>query len=101
MDESAASAHHLKQATQENVYAEDDALKAHAYCVSKKIGFQNEKGEIQRKWIKDKLYGQMERKAANALIKKCVIDKGDPIETAFASLTCFHSQLPHGVTIFS
>lgn len=69
----------------------DDAkLKEHLLCFSKKIGFQNEAGELQPEVIKAKISGDVPAADLQKANEKCGTVKGaTPQQTAFNVLKCY------------
>ncbi|KAL3288141.1 hypothetical protein HHI36_002589 [Cryptolaemus montrouzieri] len=78
------------------VFSNDAKLKQQLLCSSKKIGFQNEAGELQLDVMKQKVQVQYkDPKVADVLIKKCAIQQNTPEETAFEIVKCYYKNTPN------
>ncbi|KAJ8932132.1 hypothetical protein NQ314_014913 [Rhamnusium bicolor] len=76
-------------------YVDDAKLKKHLFCVNKKIGFQNEAGDLQIDFIKSKINAIIKDDGlTNEVVNKCNIKKDTPEDTAFETLKCFHQFAP-------
>nr|AVI04885.1 putative odorant-binding protein 4 [Anthonomus grandis] len=65
-------------------------------CFSKKVGFQNQEGAVQRDVIEKKLGSIVEDKEIfDKLIKDCVVQKESPQETAFFIAKCMREVSPN------
>nr|WQM40729.1 odorant-binding protein 9 [Xyleborus affinis] len=90
----------IKEARQ-GKFTEDDKLKAFTFCMSKKIGFQNDAGEVQADVVKQKLGGALgNQDTANQIVQKCLVAKSSPQETAFQSFKCYYESTPTHLTVF-
>nr|APC94187.1 odorant-binding protein 28 [Pyrrhalta maculicollis] len=88
----------VKQA-REGKFADDEKLKNHILCVSKKIGFQNDAGDIQTDVLKHKLGAALgDQAVADQLISTCAQPKANPAETAFQTLKCYYEKTPTHVS---
>lgn len=80
---------------QKGEYVDDPKLKKQIFCFNKKVGFQNEAGDLQVDFIKTKLMEVIaDTKQADELIQQCNVKKGNGEETAFAVVKCFHDLAP-------
>ncbi|KAH0819362.1 hypothetical protein MTP99_000182 [Tenebrio molitor] len=81
-------------------FADDPKLKEHLFCFSKKAGFQNDAGDIQKDVLKTKLNAELKDEAAtDKLIEKCAVKKATPQETAFDTIKCYYENSPTHVSI--
>nr|WJJ63272.1 odorant binding protein 14 [Pachyrhinus yasumatsui] len=71
-------------------FANDPKLKEHILCVTRKIGFQNDAGELQREVIKRKLKEAVKGDEAKAkvLMEACAIANPDPKAQAYNAFKC-------------
>ncbi|XP_030764832.1 uncharacterized protein LOC115889053 [Sitophilus oryzae] len=83
----------LQQARAGN-FANDAQLKDHILCITKKIGFQNETGQLQKSVIEKKLKEALKGNAEQAkkLIDECVLADKDPKVQAFNAFKCIHQK---------
>nr|AHE13799.1 odorant binding protein [Lissorhoptrus oryzophilus] len=82
-------------------FVDDPKLKAFAFCMSKRIGFQNEAGDVQPDVVKAKLSGAInDPAAADKLIQQCLIKKENPEDTAFNAFQCYYENTPTHIAIF-
>nr|UWL63301.1 odorant binding protein 11 [Pagiophloeus tsushimanus] len=82
-------------------FTDDAKLKAFVLCMSKKLGFQNNNGEIQTEVVRQKLGGALnDADAANKLVEKCLVVKGSNEDTAFESFKCYYESTPTHLTVF-
>lgn len=65
---------------------ETDTMKEQTLCVGKKLGLLNDDGEIQTEVIKEKFSEIVDN--IDEMVEKCVVDKGDAGDTAFAFAKC-------------
>lgn len=71
-------------------FTDDPKLKEHLFCFSKKIGFQNEAGEVQQDVIKAKIGGDVAAEDLEKATQKCAtIKSATPEQTAFDVLKCY------------
>lgn len=71
-------------------FVDDPKLKEHLLCFSKKIGFQNEAGELQPAAIKAKIGGDIPAADLQKASEKCSgIKRSTPQQTAFDVLKCY------------
>ncbi|XP_030764828.1 B2 protein-like [Sitophilus oryzae] len=85
----------------QGTFSDDAKLKAFAYCVSKKIGFQDGAGAPQPEVIKQKLSGAINNpEAADKLIAKCVQSKATPEDTALETFKCYYENTPTHISVF-
>ncbi|KAL3288144.1 hypothetical protein HHI36_002592 [Cryptolaemus montrouzieri] len=76
-------------------FVEDEKLKEHLYCFSKKIGFQNEAGDLQLDVIRQKLAQEIkDTKVLEDVVKKCAVKKDTPQETSFQVAKCYSEHKP-------
>lgn len=67
---------------------DDATLKKHIFCMSKKIGFQNDAGELQVDQIKEILSKYVGDPVMEEKLMGCVVQKGDPQTTAYEVAKC-------------
>nr|XP_023022172.1 uncharacterized protein LOC111510480 [Leptinotarsa decemlineata] len=80
----------------EGVYVDDDKLKKQILCVNKKIEVQKENGDIDIDVTKKKLMTILkDEKKVDDVIKKCVMKKDTPENTAFEAAKCMHKLAPN------
>lgn len=71
-------------------YTDDEKLKEHLFCFSKKLGFQNEAGVVQPAVINAKLSGYIPADVLKRATDKCEgLTADTPQQTAFDVLKCF------------
>ncbi|KAF7272398.1 B1 protein-like [Rhynchophorus ferrugineus] len=81
---------------QQGTLIDDPKLKAFAFCISKKIGLQNEKGEVQIEALKEQLPSLVENPEQDKdLIASCLGDSKDPEEIAFHTYICYYKANPN------
>lgn len=81
-------------------FADDEKFKNHLFCVSKKVGFQNEAGDIQEDVIRTKLNAEIkDLDITNKLIAKCALKKATPAQTAYDTIVCYYNATPHHISI--
>nr|AVH84924.1 odorant binding protein 17 [Harmonia axyridis]QTE76116.1 odorant binding protein 8 [Harmonia axyridis] len=74
-------------------FSDDEKFKDYLFCVSKKIGFQNEAGEIQKDVVKQKATVALkDEKLVDEIIKKCAVVKDTPQNTAFEVAKCYYEN---------
>ncbi|KAH1007143.1 hypothetical protein HUJ04_004416 [Dendroctonus ponderosae] len=83
-------------------YVDDPKLKNQIFCVTQKIGFTDESGEIMKDLTVKKLTEKFKNeKVINAAVEKCVDKKATPSDTAFEFVKCLHSYAPEGLDIMT
>ncbi|CAG9856348.1 unnamed protein product [Phyllotreta striolata] len=81
-------------------FVEDAKLKRHMFCVSKKIGFQNQEGMVQEEVLKAKVGAILgDQKLADSLIGVCAKNLANGEETAFAAVKCYYEKTPTHISI--
>lgn len=81
-------------------FSEDQKLKNHLFCVSKKIGFQSEDGKIQNEVLKTKVGAALgDQELANSLIGECAKESTSGPETAFQIIKCYYEKTPKHISI--
>nr|APG79369.1 pheromone binding protein 8 [Cyrtotrachelus buqueti] len=71
-----------------------DKVGSFALCVSKKVGYQDDDGNLQTDAIKKALTSSVgNTDQVNTLMRKCFVQKSQAKETALASLLCFSDEL--------
>lgn len=76
-------------------YVDDPKVKEQLFCFSKKVGFQNEAGEMQMENIKKHLMELNKDEArTKEIMDKCLVKKATPQETVFEVSKCMHSFAP-------
>nr|AQY18977.1 odorant-binding protein [Galeruca daurica] len=89
----------VKQSRQ-GQFAEDEKFKIHLFCISKKIGFQNDAGEIQTGVLSKKVGAILnDQKLADQLISTCAQAKENAAETTFQTVKCFFEKSPEHISI--
>nr|QFO46768.1 odorant binding protein [Cylas formicarius] len=75
-------------------FQNDPKLAEHILCISKKIGFQNEVGELQREVIERKLKEAVkgDETKTKKLITDCVINDANPKTTAVNAFKCIYQK---------
>lgn len=74
-------------------FADDAKLKDFLVCLSKKIGFVNDKGELQHAVLIEKSTGVLGDKAqAEKLNSECAVQKSSLQDTVFDSMKCYHEK---------
>ncbi|XP_056632620.1 B1 protein-like [Diorhabda sublineata] len=81
----------------DGVFTDDPKLKEHLFCVNKSFGIQQQNGDFNETIMR----GIVEKsgaddKKADELIKKCLVKKDSPENSAFESMKCIHSVIPSG-----
>ncbi|CAG9860395.1 unnamed protein product [Phyllotreta striolata] len=79
----------------EGVFEDNPKVKEFLVCLYKNLGGFNGNNELQTDFIKQKM--QMvsgESKIVDEIVKKCVIQKKTPEETAFECSKCVYNALP-------
>ncbi|KAJ8955686.1 hypothetical protein NQ318_008557 [Aromia moschata] len=75
-------------------FPDDTVLKQHMLCISKKLGYQNDDGKLQRDVIRDKFATILnDEDKANQYMEKCAVEQSDPEETAFQATKCFYESI--------
>ncbi|XP_030764833.1 B2 protein-like [Sitophilus oryzae] len=90
----------LVEQARRGVFQDDPNLRSFAFCMSRRLGFQNEAGEIQRELIRERLASLLSADIADQLVKACLIEKATPEETAAAAYRCYYETAPTRVVIF-
>lgn len=76
------------------IFVDDPKLKTQFFCISKKLGFQNEEGEIKLEPLKKRVNGILnDAEKTDEILEKCAVKKSTPDDTAYDALKCF---LEHG-----
>lgn len=71
-------------------FADDPKLKLFAFCMSKKLNFQNEAGDINTDVVEAKLTAALgDAAAAKELVQKCLVKKDTSEDTAFETIKCY------------
>ncbi|CAH0551619.1 unnamed protein product [Brassicogethes aeneus] len=74
-------------------YREDPKAKAFFYCVSKKMGLQNEAGEIQKDVFLMKVTNFLENEEeAKAIVEKCNKQEATPEQTTYSLMKCCYEN---------
>lgn len=77
-------------------YTDDDKLKKQLFCFNKKLGMQNEAGDIMVDVTEKRLANVIKDPAVRKeAVTKCLVKSGTPEETAYNSTKCLHPYLPH------
>nr|QUP79499.1 odorant binding protein 6 [Monochamus saltuarius] len=72
-------------------FPDDPTLKQHMFCMSKKLGIQDEAGEIQKEAMQQKIGKVISDDAKIAeLTEKCSVEQGSPEDTAFEMAKCIY-----------
>ncbi|XP_049826328.1 B2 protein-like [Aethina tumida] len=81
-------------------YRDDPKAKEHLLCVSKKVGLQNEAGELQKDVITEKLSKLLgNAELAQSLVAKCAVAQATPQDTAYSVLKCYHENTPDHISL--
>ncbi|XP_019866398.1 B2 protein-like [Aethina tumida] len=81
-------------------YRDDPKAKEHLLCVSKKVGLQNEAGELQNDVITEKLTKLLgNAELAQSLVAKCATAQATPQDTAYSVLKCYHENTPDHISL--
>nr|ALR72491.1 odorant binding protein 3 [Colaphellus bowringi] len=76
-------------------YQDDMKLKKQILCFNKKVGLQDENGDIVLDVAKSKLFDIVkDEKKTMDILKKCAVKKDTPENTAFESAKCLHKLAP-------
>ncbi|KAG5887558.1 hypothetical protein JTB14_002264 [Gonioctena quinquepunctata] len=76
-------------------YTNDEKLKKQILCFNKKVGLQDKNGDIVMEVAKAKLKDIVkDDKKVEEVMKKCVLKKETPEETAFQAAKCLHELAP-------
>nr|AVI04896.1 putative odorant-binding protein 16 [Anthonomus grandis] len=81
-------------------FADDAKLKAFTFCMSTKIGFQNDAGDIQADVIKEKLSSAISAEVADMLIERCLKKLDTNEDTAYEVFKCYYENTPEHLAIF-
>nr|APG79378.1 pheromone binding protein 17 [Cyrtotrachelus buqueti] len=83
----------LQQARAGN-FTDDPKLKDHILCITKKIGFQDEAGHLQKEVIQKKLKEAVKgnEDQTKKLMEACAITNQDPKLQAFNAFKCIHHK---------
>ncbi|KAJ8932127.1 hypothetical protein NQ314_014908 [Rhamnusium bicolor] len=77
-------------------YPEEPEFKEYTFCLSKRLGLQNEAGEFQMEAVKAQLSKHIQDSAeVDKLIETCVVQKDSPIESAYNTFKCYHDSSSH------
>lgn len=80
----------------DGVFTEDQTFKDYLLCVSKRIGFQNEAGEVQKDVIITKLRDSIEDSSkAEEYVEKCLVEEGNPADVVYKVVTCLQENTPN------
>lgn len=84
----------------DGVFSEDKKFKEFLFCVSKRIGFQNDAGEVQEAVIAEKLGKALKDTAkAKELTEKCAKQNGSASDITYKVVTCFYNSSPDHIVI--
>ncbi|XP_076267140.1 B1 protein-like [Rhynchophorus ferrugineus] len=90
----------LVNQARQGTFQDDPRLRAFAFCMSRRLGFQNESGQIQREVVRQRLAGLLGADVANQLVTTCLMDRATPEETASAAFRCYYETTPTRIVIF-
>ncbi|KAJ8970110.1 hypothetical protein NQ317_019656 [Molorchus minor] len=77
-------------------HVESKSIGAHILCMSKKIKFQNENGDIDKKAVRKQLSKLIsDETKLDEVVEKCGVQKTTPEETAQDIMKCFHDYAGH------
>ncbi|KAJ8924144.1 hypothetical protein NQ315_006928 [Exocentrus adspersus] len=80
----------------DGVFPNDKTFKDYLYCLSKRIGFQNQAGEVQKDVIVKKLKDSIEDPSkAEEYALKCLVEDKDPAELVYRVVTCLQESTPN------
>ncbi|RZB41668.1 PBP GOBP domain containing protein [Asbolus verrucosus] len=71
-------------------FYEDSKLKDYVFCLSKKIGFQNDAGDFRNDFLH--LISSIGGQKGKAFLSKCAVKKDTPRETAYQFFKCFYNN---------
>lgn len=89
--ESGVSEDTVKKAMTDGEFVDEPKFKAHLLCFGKKVGFQNDAGELQKDVIKAKLSTVVSDEAVVEKMIECAVQKSTPEDTAFETAKCMHA----------
>lgn len=69
-------------------FPDDPAFKEHLFCMSKKVGLQNDAGEIQMNEVRSKISKYVDDPALAEKLENCAKQKDTPQQTAFEVAKC-------------
>nr|AXO78396.1 odorant binding protein 18 [Xylotrechus quadripes] len=73
--------------------AVDQSVKDHMFCINKKIGVQNDAGELQVDAIRAEVETAVADKSIiDGMMSTCVVQKSTPQDTAFETNKCFYNM---------
>ncbi|XP_044745333.1 uncharacterized protein LOC123307181 [Coccinella septempunctata] len=82
------------------LFTDNEKYKDYLFCMSKKIGYQNEAGEIQKDVLREKaLTALKDEKLVDNLIEKCAVAKDTPQNTAFETIKCYYENNPKHIPL--
>ncbi|XP_050305821.1 general odorant-binding protein 56a-like [Anthonomus grandis grandis] len=70
-------------------FTEDESLKCFTKCFYQKAGFVNDKGEVQRDVIEEKLPAGADKKKALEIVDKCKAEGKNACETVYLVHKCY------------
>lgn len=71
-------------------FPEDDAMKQHLLCISKKLGFLGDNGEINTDTVREHAAIILDDPVKlDGFMSKCLVHKSTPADTAHAGIKCF------------
>lgn len=80
----------------EGVFSEEQVFKDYLLCLSKRIGFQNEAGEVQKEVIITKLRDSIQDPSkAEEYTEKCLVEEGNPADVVYKVVTCLQENTPN------
>ncbi|XP_030764827.1 uncharacterized protein LOC115889048 [Sitophilus oryzae] len=81
-------------------YPDNEKLKEHLLCSSKKLKFMTEDGNIDKDFISKTLIAKFKQeKIVDDIVKTCAVTKSNLLDTAFEMIKCFHQYAPEELDI--
>lgn len=80
----------------EGVFSDDQVFKDYLLCLSKRIGFQDEAGKVQKDVIIAKLKDSVQDPSkAEEYTEKCLVEAGKPADVVYKVVTCLQENTPN------
>lgn len=72
-------------------FIDDPVLKQHMFCMSKRLGIQNDDGEIQKEVVREKISQVLDDdEKVTEVTETCSVVRDTPEETAFELAKCIY-----------
>lgn len=89
------------EAARKGQFVDDAKVKDYLVCVSKRMSFLNDAGNLQHPVLKAKVGAVFEdQNLADKLDAECAVEKTTPQETIFELAKCYYEKNPKHVVIF-